>query len=144
MGKKKSYDDPIHLTQEDADRLVVMEKHCLQSKCYPFPREGEKVMVPLVSEDRRHEFEMDVYSSRIDLKKYTFGNRTRRVITLIRVDIGSGGRHVNPDNEAITGPHIHKYREGFGDKWAEPLPDDLAIRIAFSTCFSVLWTFAGS
>jgi hypothetical protein len=123
MDRQKG-DDPIYLTQAEADRLLVMEKHCLESKHYEFPLGGKKVRIPLVSEDRRHEFELDVHSKRIDLKKYTFGVRTRRVVVLARVDLRNGGRHVNPDNAEIVGPHIHLYREGYGDKWAKALPSE--------------------
>ena len=124
MSKQRG-DDPIHLTQTEANQLLKMKKHCTETESYEFPFGGKKVKIPLVSEDRRHEFELDVHSRRIDLKKYTFGTRTRRVITLVRVDLRSGGRHVNPDRTVITGAHIHLYREGHGDKYAEPLPQEL-------------------
>jgi hypothetical protein len=35
-----------------------------------------------------------------------------------------GAPHRNPDDEEIGVPHLHLYREGFGDKWAVPLPAD--------------------
>ena len=35
-----------------------------------------------------------------------------------------GPPHRNPDGEEIGTPHIHVYREGYGDKWALPLPAD--------------------
>ena len=28
----------------------------------------------------------------------------------------------DPDDEEIPCPHLHLYREGFGDRWAMPLP----------------------
>ncbi|MCL2304813.1 MAG: hypothetical protein FWC43_05665 [Planctomycetaceae bacterium] len=114
----------LHLSQADADQLVAMEKHCFENKRYEFPSGGKKISILLFSHDRRHEFALDIHSGQVDLKKYTFGNRTRSVITLIRVDLRERGRHVNPNNTIITGPHIHRYREGFGDKWAEPLPPE--------------------
>ena len=30
----------------------------------------------------------------------------------------------NPDGVEVPSPHMHLYREGFGDKWAVPLPRD--------------------
>jgi len=30
--------------------------------------------------------------------------------------------HRNPDDQEIPCPHLHIYREGFGDKWAIPAP----------------------
>jgi hypothetical protein len=124
MSKPRG-DDPIHLTQAEANRLLAMKKHRTGSESYEFPFGGKRVKIPLVSEDRRHEFELDVHSKRIDLKKYTFGTRTRRVITLVRVDLRSGGRHINPDHTVVVGTHIHRYREGYGDKCAAPLPPEL-------------------
>jgi hypothetical protein len=42
---------------------------------------------------------------------------------LVRLDLG-GAPHRNRDDEEIGVPHLHLYREGFGDKWATPLPSD--------------------
>jgi hypothetical protein len=47
---------------------------------------------------------------------------------LVRLDFG-GSPHRNPDGEEITCPHLHVYQEGFGDKWAVPIPQD-----KFSDC----------
>lgn len=44
---------------------------------------------------------------------------------LARLDIG-GPPHRNPDGEEIACPHLHVYREGYGDKWAFPLPDSFS------------------
>jgi len=43
---------------------------------------------------------------------------------LLRLDLGNKP-HTNPDGEKINGPHLHRYREGYGDKFAIPLPLDL-------------------
>jgi hypothetical protein len=42
---------------------------------------------------------------------------------LVRLDFG-GAPHRNPDGEEIGSPHLHLYREGYGDKWAVPVPED--------------------
>ena len=39
---------------------------------------------------------------------------------MLRLDLG-GNPHRNPDGEEINCPHIHVYKEGFGDRWAKPL-----------------------
>lgn len=49
--------------------------------------------------------------------------RGRQVVVLVRLDLG-GAPHRNPDGEKIPVPHIHIYREGYGDKWAMPVPTD--------------------
>ena len=43
------------------------------------------------------------------------------VIILLRLDL-DGPPHRNPDGEEIPCPHLHVYREGYGDKWAIPAP----------------------
>jgi len=123
MGKQRT-GDLIYLTQSEADRLIAMEKHYQGNNPHDFPTGGKELRIPLVSGDRRHEFDLDINSKRFNVKKYTFGNRTQNTIVLVRVDLLEGGRHVNPDNREIEGPHIHRYREGFGDMWAEPLPSE--------------------
>jgi hypothetical protein len=37
----------------------------------------------------------------------------------MRLDL-DGPPHRNPDDEEIPWPHLHVYREGYGDKWASP------------------------
>lgn len=47
-------------------------------------------------------------------------------MVLARIDIG-GAPHRNPDDTELPCPHIHLYREGFGDRWAFPVnPDEFA------------------
>lgn len=79
--------------------------------------------MPLTSQDKREDFLLDIYRGRIDLLKGTYQNRARQVIVLVRIDFG-GAPHRNPDGNEVPCPHLHLYREGFGDKWAVPLPAD--------------------
>ena len=124
MSKCKA-DKEINLTQAEADHLLAMKKHCFENKSYIFPSGGRKIQIPLISSDKRNEFILDVNSKRLDLQKFTFNTRTKTVITLVRVDIIKSGFHKNPDDGTIiTGPHIHRYREGYGDKLAKPLPPE--------------------
>ena len=116
--------EEVDLPQAEANRLLKVGKYCLEKRPYLFPSGGVKLQIPLVSSDKRDEFILDVNSMRLDVKKFSFGTRTQSVITLARVDITKGGFHKNPDGVKITEPHIHVYREGFGDKWAEPLPPE--------------------
>jgi hypothetical protein len=41
---------------------------------------------------------------------------------LLRLEI-DGPTHWNPDDEEIPCPHIHRYREGAGLRWAMPITD---------------------
>jgi len=51
-------------------------------------------------------------------------NILQNVVILARLDFG-GAPHRNPDSEEIACPHLHLYREGYGDKWAVPLPTEI-------------------
>ena len=112
-----------NLTQAEADALLGLEKHYRGSKRFEFPDSGKRLHIPLHSHDGREEFMMDITSSRVRLRKNTFQNRARKTVILARVDIG-GAPHRNPDGEEMPCPHLHIYKEGFGDKWAIPLPSD--------------------
>ncbi len=112
----------LSLTQYEADTLFALEKHHRETESYTFPSLGGRINIPLYFEDSSEKFHMDITRSRIELKKYTFQNRVRKTIALVRIDI-HGPPHRNPDGEEIPCPHMHKYREKWGDKWAEPLPN---------------------
>jgi hypothetical protein len=113
----------INLTQAEADLLIAMEKHRVDDERWQYPDFGGSLTIPLVSSDRRENFLLDLFRGRIDLLKGTYQNRSRQVIVLVRLDFG-GQPHRNPDGEEIPAPHLHVFREGFGDKWAVPAPPD--------------------
>lgn len=113
----------INLTQAEADALIATEKHRANEEYADFPMGGQSVVLPLQSADRREQFLLDLSRGRIDLLKIKMQNRGRQVVVLVRLDLG-GAPHRNPDDEEISGPHLHLYREGYGDKWAVPVPMD--------------------
>lgn len=113
----------INLNQAEAEMLIAMEKHRINNNSYSFPKSGESIFVPLTSIDKREAFILDIGRGRIDLQKVSYQNRARQVVSLVRLDLG-GSPHRNPDGREISAPHIHVYREGFGDKWASPIPID--------------------
>lgn len=113
----------LHLTQADAEALLAMEKHRVDETTYDYPGLGGSIRVPLQSTDRREKFVLDVNRSQVNLAKGTYQNRARGVIVLARLDF-AGPPHRNPDDEEIPCPHLHLYREGYGDKWAYSVPAD--------------------
>lgn len=123
----------LELNQRDADALIALEKIRATDDSVDYPGLGGRVSVPLTSLNRREEFTLDVSRGRIDLVKGTYQTRARHVIILVRLDFG-GPPHRNPDGEEVACPHLHVYREGYGDKWAVAVPKD-----KFSD-FSNLWT----
>jgi hypothetical protein len=82
---------------------------------------AQSVTLPLQSADKRDQFLLDLSRGRTDLLKVKMQYRARQVVVLVRLDLG-GAPHRNPDDEEIGVPHLHLYREGFGDKWAMLLP----------------------
>jgi len=58
----------------------------------------------------------------MDFSRITYQNRGRAVVVLLRLDL-KGSPLRNPNDEVIPCPHLHIYREGFGDKWAYPLAE---------------------
>ena len=113
----------IDPTQAEADALLAMKKVRVTDTQYDYPSMGGSIHIPLKSEDRREEFFLDVARGRFDFRKGTLQNRARQIIILARLDYG-GPAHPNPDGEEIPCPHLHLYKEGYGDKWAFPIPLD--------------------
>lgn len=109
------------LTQQEADDLLAMEKHKTRPEGYAYPAVGGKLSIPLVSSDEREKFFLDVSRRKIELSRNKFQTRARIAMVLARLDL-CDTPHRNPDGEEIPGPHIHFYKEGYGDAWAQPLP----------------------
>ena len=111
----------IILSQGEADALMAMDKVRADETAWSLPDLGGGVSIPLKSVDGREQFLLDVRRGRIDLRKNTFQERARAVVVLVRLDLG-GALHRNPDGAEVLSPHLHVYREGYGDKWAVPAP----------------------
>jgi hypothetical protein len=125
----------IEITQTEADALVDMEKRFVNDDDWMFPAPGERIALALVSADKRENFMLDVTRAQLKLTKATFQNRARQTVILLRLDV-DGPPHRNPDDTEVPCPHLHIYREGYGDKWALAAPverysDPLDL---FSTC----------
>lgn len=113
----------IDIPQAEADALIAMEKRCLEKKSWLFPEPGGRLSIALTSADKRENFILDVNRFEIKLTKATYQNRGRQAIILMRLDL-DGPPHRNPDDQEIQCPHLHVYREGYGDKWAFAAPID--------------------
>lgn len=113
----------LDLTQAEADALLAMEKLSESDDLREFPSPGERIEISLVSANKRERFFLDLSRSELVIAKGTYQNRARQVIVLARLDFG-GKPHRNPDDEEVAAPHLHLYRQGFGDKWAIPVPPE--------------------
>lgn len=115
------------LKQDEADKLISVLKRVRDNQNpINFPGVGEDNKVDLESEDGNEQFIVDINRKgtiRI-ARKCTFQGRYRKYIPLLRLDIG-GPDHTNPDGEEINGDHVHIFKEGYGDRFAIPLPPDI-------------------
>jgi len=118
------------LTQSEADSLMMVDKVPSDpGAVYPFPGEGETLIIPALSIDGKDSFLIDVNRGSIKFHKCTYQNRTRNIEILLRLDIG-GPPHTNPDELVLSRgaiarvpcPHLHIYLEGWMDKYAIPAP----------------------
>lgn len=114
----------VWLTQAEADALFAMEKYRADERRWSLPDTGGGIVVPLVSANGDEPFYLDISRGRINLAKGKIQNRARTTIVLARIDFG-GPPHRNPDDEEIACPHVHLYREGFGDRWAFPISPEI-------------------
>ncbi len=110
------------LAQSDADALLRMEKVRLTDDPVTFPDMGGRLEVALASRDHRESFSLDINRKRISLRT-GYQTRARQTVILARLDFAAP--HRNPDGTEIGVPHLHLYREGFGDKWAMAVPDGM-------------------
>ena len=110
------------LSQPRADAYLAARKikatatDCRLSSVIPKP-----VSVPLVAPDIAGvAFSLDVTQKRIVLKLKCQLRSTTHSVVLARLDFASP--HRNPDGTAVGVPHLHIYREGYGDRFAYEVP----------------------
>jgi hypothetical protein len=113
----------VNAPQKEIDMLFELPKTKVDETIYDYPPLGGNISIPLVSKDKRENFILDISRSCINLQRGKYQNRSRIVVVLARLDFG-GPAHMNPDEKIILCPHLHLYREGYGDKWAYPIPLD--------------------
>jgi hypothetical protein len=113
---------------------MAIEKRSVDEQLLEFPAPGERLVIPLTSLDKRESFILNVTRAQIKFTQASYQNRARATIILMRLDL-DGPPHRNPDGMEVPCPHLHIYREGYGDKWAVPAPLEKYpnIRDLFST-----------
>ena len=88
-------------------------------------------------------FSLDVTQKRIVLKLKCQLRCTTKPVVLARLDFASP--HRNPDGTAVGVPHLHVYREGYGDKFAYEVPpgmlknpdDSLQVLLDFLATYNI-------
>lgn len=109
------------LTQAKADELLGLFKMLDDAATIKLPGAGDSLQLRARSEDGVEAFVIDVNrKGRIKIGKCTYQERYS-IDILLRLDIG-GPPHQNPDGEEVPTPHMHIYKEGYGDTWAYPIP----------------------
>ncbi len=112
------------LTQAEADRLLLMDKSFVEKPALIEMVPGHSQSHDLQGDRGREQFILDLYRGGIRLSKVMMQNRAHKTVILARLEL-DGAPHTNPDGRTLAGTHVHFYREGFGDKWAQPLDKDL-------------------
>jgi hypothetical protein len=113
------------LTDLEANDLLNALKEMVSNKTIEFPDSGGYLSLDVNSVNSRDKFVIDVNrKGKINIKKATYQTRYQKTIQLLRLDI-AGQPHTNPDGEEITCPHLHIYKEGYGDSWAFPIDENI-------------------
>lgn len=132
LGEKPRFVDTLYrltkvgetkLAQHEAEALLSMEKHRVDERVFTFSSHGQKEEIELLSADKHERFFLDLSRGRVEIRRVKMQNRARNTVILARLDLNDR-THTNPDNQEIATPHLHLYREGFGDRWAYPVPSD--------------------
>lgn len=113
------------ITNKDFSRLLNLDKFFDDISIINLPSYGGKITRLLKDSSKKENFILNIDRGKINLSKIKY--QTRYTITndiMLRLDI-SGPRHQNPDGIFVGHPHIHIYKEGYGDKWAHPLNPDI-------------------
>ncbi len=119
----------MQLSQEEADTLRMIEKYLTSPELVKLPPPTGTVLHPVHyhREGRRMDnMKISTYHAQINAQKISCRLLYNGNVMLVRVDTQDATPHTNPDKKIVIQPHqphIHIYREGYGDKFAYPLPN---------------------
>lgn len=133
------------LTQPRADAYLAARKIKATETAFHLTSTILKpVSVPLIAPAIAGEsFSLDVTQKRIVLKLKCQLRSTTHAVILARLDFASP--HRNPDGMSVGVPHLHVYREGYGDRFAYEVPpgmlknpdDPLHVLLDFLTTYNI-------
>lgn len=118
----------VMLPQGEADALFGMSKR-FRSMAALDVAPGVDYRRELDSFDSTEAFLLDVRTNQIRLTKFRYQSRGRRVVILARLCVG-GPPHTNPDGVQVGRTHVHRYREGYEDRFADPIDPALFSNLA--------------
>lgn len=114
----------VMLTQTEADDLLELVKILIEQRAVALPQMGEQKQFGLKDDNTgKIKFTVDMQRKNLNAYKITYQTRARGVI-LLRLDT-HGAPHPNPDDTEVPCPHLHVYKEGYGDSWAYPLSEHI-------------------
>ncbi len=111
------------LTQVQAEEMIAACKHIEDVVFVPVWLDGNTAAVRYVVLGAPLDQKLIFSIERTDipgkpLLAVTFQLRHEHGEVLLRLDFGPS--HPNPGRVIIGSPHLHRYREGWGDAWATP------------------------
>ena len=102
---------------------LLEEKKSYITESFVFPNHNQEVKLDAIGDTSRTKYFVDINRKSYQItKKVTCQNRAHTSVVLMRLDY-LGRDHTNPDNQRLSGTHIHIYKEGFGVSWAYTLDD---------------------
>lgn len=122
------------LSDEEFNELLEEKKVFIEKDNIIINVNNDKIVRNIKSVNDNNEFILNIRRGKIELSKMNFQTREKETNTImLRLDLASGGRHFNPDGKLVLCPHIHIYKDGYGDKWAYELDDKLFSNIESKT-----------
>jgi hypothetical protein len=111
------------LSQEKADELLALPKRFPSRPLLEFPAPGAALTMEVEGVPGGDKFLIDANrrGGRFRLAKCSYLERYQVSEILLRLDL-EGPPHANPDGTEMECPHLHVYREGYGDRWAFEVP----------------------
>lgn len=112
----------VELDEVTARRLLGELKDALVDE-FTMPAGGEQHKgFDVESQDGADKFRVDLYRGKIDFDKHSISARIQGGgVVLMRLCVNPSQPHSNPDGTVILGDHLHVYRSGYGENFAEPV-----------------------
>ena len=117
------------LKQEEADTLRMIEKYLIHPQLVKLPpAQGTTIYdICYMKDNKRYDnMNLSTYRGRKNPNKVSYRILYDKCTMLVRIDTQDATHHINPDGKIEIlpyQPHIHIYREGYGDKYAYLLPE---------------------
>lgn len=113
------------ISEKEFNQLMDLEKVLEDESPIILPNNGGKITRIIKSFCEKEDFILNIERGKINLSKVKYQSRYKKTNTiLVRIDT-NGPRHQNPDGQYINCPHIHIYKEGYGDRWAYKLDENI-------------------